>query len=125
MLYSGSPELNRRRTSLSICLLETDTSKAGSVQAGSRRTHSGLSHSCERPTSISPAPRAQTISVALARRETIRTLYSLSCGLAQAIEDGIAPEDCNGVNGVAQHLIAVERYASQVTFRQTADRQRI
>ncbi len=44
----------------------------GRVQAGRRRTHSGLSHSCERPTSASPARSAQTISVPLARRETMR-----------------------------------------------------
>src|SRR5260370_30091479 len=54
--------------------IETDTTNSVSLQAGRRRTHSGLSHSCERPTSISPAPSAQTISVALARRETIRML---------------------------------------------------
>src|SRR5438552_8312659 len=117
MLYSGSPELNRRRTSLSICLLETDTSKAGSVQAGSRRTHSGLSHSCDRPTSISPAPKAQTISVALARRETMRMLRSLPCRLAPAIKQRVTAEDCNRVDGVAQHLIPVERNPGQVALR--------
>ena len=64
----------RRRTSASISWLETDTSNAGSLHGGRRRTQSGLSHSCDRPTSISPAPRAQTISVALASNETMRTL---------------------------------------------------
>ncbi len=47
-------------------------SNAGRVQAGSVRTHAGLSHSWERPTSVSPAPRAQTISVPLANRDTTR-----------------------------------------------------
>ena len=64
----------RRRTAASISRLETDTSNAGSLHGGRRRTQSGLSHSCERPTSISPAPSAQTISVALASNEIIRTL---------------------------------------------------
>jgi hypothetical protein len=64
----------RRRTSASISWLETDTSNAGPLHGGRRRTQSGLSHSCDRPTSISPAPRAQTTSVALANNETIRTL---------------------------------------------------
>src|SRR5690348_13893461 len=47
-------------------------SNAGSLHAGKERTQGGLSHSCERPTRLSPAPSAQTISVALARSETIR-----------------------------------------------------
>src|SRR5580692_1693719 len=74
----------RRRTSASISRLETDTSNAGSLHGGRRRTQSGLSHSCERPTSISPAPRAQTISVALANSETMRTLV-IVVGLARVV----------------------------------------
>src|SRR5579862_8432693 len=69
----------RRRTSASISWLETDTSNAGSLHGGRRRTQSGLSHSWERPTSISPAPRAQTISVALASNETMRTRVIVVC----------------------------------------------
>src|SRR5262245_15040105 len=52
-------------------------SKAGCVHAGSRRTHAGLSHSCERPTSVSPAPSAQTISVPLASNEMTRITVPL------------------------------------------------
>src|SRR5579862_5234637 len=52
-------------------------SKAGSVQAGRDRTHGGLSHSWERPTRESPAPRAQTISVPLARSEITRMVILL------------------------------------------------
>jgi len=38
----------------------------------------GLSHSCDLPTSMSPAPRAQAISVALASRETMRIKQATS-----------------------------------------------
>src|SRR5690348_3149037 len=65
----------RLRTSASISPLDTLTSNAGVEQAGNRRTHSGLSHSCERPTRESPAPRAQTISVPLARSDTTRMIF--------------------------------------------------
>src|SRR4051812_45104836 len=51
--------------------LETDMSKAGSLNLGNDRTQGGLSHSCERPTRNLPASSAQTISVALANNETI------------------------------------------------------
>src|SRR6185312_1865461 len=64
----------RRLTSASIALLDPETSNAGELHAGSARTHSGLSHSCERPTSMSPAPSAQTISVPLASNDTTRTV---------------------------------------------------
>jgi hypothetical protein len=74
--YSGSPARILRFTSASISRLETEMSKAGSVHCGSERTHAGLSHSCERPTSWLPAPRAQTISVPLASRERILTSRS-------------------------------------------------
>ena len=41
-------------------------------QTGSAATEGGWSHSWERPTSCGSKPSAQTISVALAIRETIR-----------------------------------------------------
>jgi predicted subunit of tRNA(5-methylaminomethyl-2-thiouridylate) methyltransferase len=53
--------------------------------------------------------------VALARRETTRTLCSLPCRLAQAVEDRVTVQYCNGVDGIAKNLILVEGYASQVT----------
>src|SRR5579884_3138993 len=62
----------RRLTSRSISPLDIETSNAGSLHDGKRRTHAGLSHSCERPTRVAPASSAQTISVALASRETTR-----------------------------------------------------
>src|ERR1700748_347526 len=72
MWYKGSPERILRLTSASISRLETETSKAGSLPAGSDFTQAGLSHSCDRPTSVSPRPRAHTISVPLASNETTR-----------------------------------------------------
>src|SRR5579883_92773 len=62
----------RRPTSASISLLGMDASKAGSLHLGRLRTHAGQSHSCDLPTSEPPSPKAQTISVPLASRETIR-----------------------------------------------------
>src|SRR5262245_38351517 len=50
----------------------------GDVQTGRRCTDSGKSHSWERPTRWSSTPRAQTISVALAIRETIRGMTASS-----------------------------------------------
>lgn len=83
--------------------LETETSKAGSLHGGSRRTQPGLSHSCDRPASISPAFRAQTISVALASRETTRgTLCSLANRLQPALEQRVAAEQRQRIERVAQ-----------------------
>src|SRR5690348_12619251 len=65
----------RLRTSASISLLDMLTSNAGVEQAANRRTHSVLSHWCEPPTRESPAPRAQTISVPLARSDTTRMIF--------------------------------------------------
>src|SRR6202042_1118681 len=98
----GSPDRSRRLTSASISPHETAISNAGLLQAGRLLTQSGLSHSCERPTSISPAPKALTISVALASRETMRMLCGLPDGLAQAIERRIAAEYCDSVDNVAE-----------------------
>src|ERR1700689_816799 len=117
MLYRGSLDRRRRLTSASISPLETAMSNAGALQAGSVLTQAGLSHSCERPTSISPAPKAQTISVALASKDTMRTLCNLLRRLAPAIENGVAAEYCDRVDRVTQHLIPVERYASQIAGR--------
>src|ERR1035437_11167477 len=104
----GSPDRSRRLTTASISPLETAISKAGLLQAGSLLTQSGLSHSCERPTSISPAPKVQTISVALASRETIRMLCSLLRRFAQAVDKRVAPEYCDYVDHVAQQLVRSE-----------------
>ena len=95
------------------------------AEDGSCLTQSGLSHWCDRPTSISSAPRAHTISVALANSETIRTLCSFSCRLVQALNDSVAAEYHKGVKGVAQDLIPVEWYTRQETGRQSTGRVRI
>src|SRR4051794_37499094 len=71
--YRGSPALSLRLTSASIAPLGRSMSKAGRVHAGSDRTQGGLSHSWERPTRVSPAPSAATISVPLARSDRTRT----------------------------------------------------
>src|SRR2546428_13374369 len=56
----------------SISRLGLSASGGGAEQAGRRRTESGTSHSCDRPTSRASHPRAQTISVALAMSDTTR-----------------------------------------------------
>jgi hypothetical protein len=49
----------------------------GSVKAGSRFTHSGWSHSCERPTRSSPKPRAHDLG---ARGDERSDAHGASCG---------------------------------------------
>src|SRR5688572_21219532 len=58
--------------------LDPCTSNLGSVHEGSSVTLAGKSHSCDRPTSSWPRPRAQTISVALEISETIR-IFGFHC----------------------------------------------
>src|SRR5579863_4278752 len=123
--YRGSPERTRRLTSASISPLETEMSKAGWLHAGSLRTQEGLSHSCERPTSISPASKAQTISVALASSETTRTLRGLASWFQTGAEKRESAEQCERVAGVAQELVAVKRNGRDEALGQTRGSVRI
>ena len=59
-------------TSMSISRLLPSSFARGRVHTGSASTPAGKSHSWERPTSESRWPTADTISVALGSRETIR-----------------------------------------------------
>src|SRR5579885_1973391 len=87
-----------------------ETSNAGSLHWGSDRTHSGLSHSWDRPTSESPAPRAQTISVPLARRETTRIhFYS---------RIHTAPFHFMHSNTVGPPLVAARRHSCRLSLHQ-------
>src|SRR4051812_33023710 len=88
-------------------------SKAGRVHAGSSDTHGGLSHSCDRPTSHSPAPRAQTISVPLASRETTR-MQPPQCGggpltprasAPRLQPESIVPPTAREVNGMISPIV--------------------
>src|SRR6185312_13034204 len=101
--------------SASISPAETVTSNAGSLQAGSCRTQSGLSHSWDRPTSISPAPRAQTISVALAKRETMRLLGCMPHRLPNLAQGRITAKDRHRIKCIAQQLVGVKGYCRQIT----------
>ena len=87
----------------------TEISKAGPLHAGRVLTQGGLSHSWERPTNMSPAPSAQIVSVALASKETMRTLCDLGRGFEKTPDQGESAEDRGGINSVAQELIAIER----------------
>src|ERR1700683_4981874 len=100
-------------------------SKAGWLHAGSCRTQEGLSHSWDRPTSISPAPRAQTISVAPASRETTRTLSGLVQGTEGTPQQRIAAENRQRVDRVARDLILVKRNAGCKPPREPRQRIRI
>jgi hypothetical protein len=63
----------------------------GLVNEGKRVTECGKSHSCERPTSWSSKPSAQTISVALGSSETIRCTATVLPGrLAVGTPSGYA-----------------------------------
>ena len=70
--YSGSPARSFARTRASMSPLAPVMSNVGRLTAGSRFTHSGKSHSCERATSLSPSPSAHTSSVPLASSEAMR-----------------------------------------------------
>src|SRR5258708_39766123 len=64
---------NRSLTARSIARLVPSVTKLGRLACGSFKIVSGQSHSCERATSRSSQPSAQTISVADAMSETTRT----------------------------------------------------
>jgi hypothetical protein len=58
----------------SIRALDRVVSIRDAEQTGKLRIDGGKSHSCDRPTSASSRPRAQTISVADESRETTRIM---------------------------------------------------
>src|SRR5258707_1324680 len=64
---------NRSLTARSIARLVPSVTKLGRLACGSFKIVAGQSHSCERATSRSSQPSAQTISVADAMSETTRT----------------------------------------------------
>ncbi len=75
-------------------------SNVGAVTGGRRFTQAGASHSCERPTSISPAPSAHTTSVALARSDATRIVFVAEGGdvTARSKSRGVRPR-LHGVRG--------------------------